>query len=142
MILVKEFRKSSPGKYGTYSTGFVDVIYWDIGICCEVVILKDRSKVWFKIPQFTNPETGKKVNMIMWTSKSLSDAFQDEIREQLAEKFPQALYIPDLQEIRKKQKKHKSAKKKTNPSGAPTNKGKVFENPPPFKARSNSKFQK
>jgi hypothetical protein len=138
MILVKEFRKHKK----KYSTGFVDVLYWEMTICCEVVVLKDRSKVWFKIPQFIDPETGKKINMIMWISKTISDAFQDEVREQLAQKFPEALQIPSLQEIRKSTKKSKSRKKNINSTPYINNTEKDFERLLPFKARSESRFKR
>jgi hypothetical protein len=101
MITVKEFRKG----YKKNHTGYVDVIYWELNICCEIIILKDRSNVWFRIPTFFDPETKKMSTMIRWISKEISDAFQEEVREQLGEKFPEALQIPDIREVRKKFKK-------------------------------------
>jgi hypothetical protein len=137
MILVKEFRKGN----GRYSTGVVEVLYWDMTIYCDVVILKDRSKVWIKIPQRMDEKDGKRVNILFWASKTISDAFQDEVKAQLAEKFPIALEIPNLQEIRKKFKKYKAGRNRDRKLAAQVVE-KTKESFPVGKARSQSKFNK
>lgn len=130
MISVKEFRKGN----GIYSTGVVEVLYWDLKMYCDIVIFKSRLGTFIKIPQRVEPD-GKRVNIIFWSSKEISDAFQEEVKAQLMERFPEALIIPDLREVKKKKNFHKKSLRKNTPLSHP----KEFI---PGKARSTSKFQK
>lgn len=135
MISVKEFRKG----FGIYSTGIVEVLYWDMILFCDVVIFKSRDGVFIKIPQRLDFHEGKKINILFWASKEISNAFQDEVKSQLAEKFPDALVIPDLNRMKILKKNHKkNLKLSQKPSQPPEHK--IFKDYPPQKARSQSKF--
>lgn len=98
MILVNNFIK----KNGRFCNGIVEVLYWDMLIYCEVIIFRERNGLYIKIPQRVDKAGGKKINIIHWRSKEVSDEFQEEVKSQLAEKFPNALVIESLQKIKEK----------------------------------------
>lgn len=107
MILVKGFRKG----FGRYSTGIVEVLYWDMIIYCEVVIFKSRLGTYIKIPQRIDHPDGKKINILFWSTDDISQEFQNEVKSQLQEKFPEALEIPSKPEIQKKKRVMEKLKK-------------------------------
>ncbi len=98
MISVKQFRKGT----GRYITGMVEVQYWDMILFCEIVILKTRDGVYVKIPQrYDQPTNGRKINILFWVTPEVSKAFQDEVKAQLLEKFPEALQIPEKKDVKR-----------------------------------------
>lgn len=137
MILVKEFRKS----LGRFTTGIAEITCGDLNLLCSVVIFKDRSGVYIKMPQTNDTRDGKKYNVISWRSKEKSDFFQEEVKKQLAQKFPEALIIPDIKEIRKKSRNFAKEYKRSHSIPTP-NLQKQKENFIFGKARSQSKFSR
>lgn len=110
MILVKDFRKG----LGDYATGITEISYGNLTLLCSIIIFKDRTGVYIKMPQCNDTEGGKKFNVASWDSKEISDKFQEEVKKQLAEKFPEALIIPDITGIKRKRRYFKPSHKKHN----------------------------
>ena len=108
MILVKDFRKG----LGDFATGITEINYGNLTLFCSIIIFKDRSGVYIKMPQSNDTDEGKKMNVISWDSQEISDKFQQEVKKQLAEKFPEALIIPDITGIKRKRRYFKTPHKK------------------------------
>jgi len=138
MILVKAFRKG----LGRFSNGIVEILYWDMILFCDVIIFKNRKGVYIKIPQRCDYPNGNKINILNWRNKSVSDSFQEEVKKQLQENFPEALTIPELEQVKKRAKEIKGLQAKVVRDKPSKPKAKVFVDPPPLKARSGSRFHK
>lgn len=110
MITVKDFRKG----LGDFATGITEIGYGNLTLFCSVIIFKDRRGVYIKMPQSNDTEDGKKMNVISWDSQEISDKFQQEVKKQLAEKFPEALIIPDIAGIKRKRRYFKRPFQKQN----------------------------
>lgn len=116
MILVKDFKKG----VGTYSTGKVTILFtfvnsWEMLMVCDIVIFKSRDGLFIKIPQTFDPIQKMRINNLKWPTKEISDAFQAEVKKQLAEKFPEALQIPLLNDARKKRQDFRRNNKNKKP---------------------------
>lgn len=130
-------------------TGYVKVKYYDLTMSLEVRFNIPKNYTWFKMPQAIGLNK-KYYNTCNWEDKAHSDEFQNEIRQQLAVKFPDALKIPDKVTVNKSQKdfrKRKQLVKKANEqvNSARANPPRGFNNPsafidPPRRARPQSRF--
>ncbi len=110
MILVKDFRKG----LGDFATGITEISYGNLTLFCSIIIFKDRSGVYIKMPQSNDTDEGRKMNVVFWDSQEVSDKFQQEVKKQLAEKFPEALIIPDIAGIKRKRRYFKKPFQKPN----------------------------
>lgn len=109
MILVNEFRKDLVGRY---KTGIAEILYWDMIIFCDLVITKSRDNIWIRIPQTYDIKSQKYVNILQWSSKAVSDDFQEKVKKELAEKFPEALKIPEKKFSRNAAKERRKIKER------------------------------
>jgi hypothetical protein len=109
MILVKAFRKVDNPRLSGIIEVYVKIYISDdlsgkfieANLFCEVVIAKNSKDIWIKIPQRQDKLQQKYVNLL-YLINNTSDIFQQEIKKQLEENFPQALNIPSIVERRKK----------------------------------------